>query len=521
MSLDLPGLGYLESAPEAGLHNLEHVRIEDPLLAAARARGDRIGLVDGDKAITYGALAQAVEDFAAGLRGRSLAPGDRVSVFLDKTPNCVVALYGTWRAGGIAVPVNEGLRPRQVAHILADSGSRFLVTDPRKLAGLDADVLGDAEVLDVAEVAPPAGGERPRPATGRDERAAILYTSGSTGLPKGILISHANLLAGSRIVARYLELTADDRLISLVPFSFDYGLNQLLTAVYVAGTLVLQRSLFPADICRALNRHDITGMAAVPTLWLQLLQRHSPFAQTTFPHLRYITNTGGAFPVFAVKRYRELLPHVRLYLMYGLSESFRSSYLPPELVERHPESMGRAIPECELFVVSHDGKICAPGEVGELVHRGPTVALGYWNDPDATAKVFRPDPFDPSESARPVVYSGDLVRWDENGLLYFVGRRDQLIKSQGYRISPDEVERIILRSGMVNEVVVTGVPDEIAGAVVVAHCVPASTGDFSEDAFLRYCRSEMPRYMVPKSVHLHESFPRTASGKIDRKAVGP
>jgi acyl-CoA ligase (AMP-forming) (exosortase A-associated) len=520
MSLVLAGPGFEESASEAAKGNFAFARIEDPLIAAARACGDKTAIVDGDIVLSYATLGKAIRDFAAGLQARGLAPGDRVSVFLDKTPQCVISLYGSWLAGAIVVPINEGLRSRQVYHILTNSGSRFLVTDPRKQADLGAGSLGSTMILDAAAVAQPLQNDLSPPLASQDKRAAILYTSGSTGLPKGILISHANLLAGSRIVARYLELKPDERIISLVPFSFDYGLNQLLTAVYVTGTLVLHRSLFPADICRALNRHEITDMAAVPTLWLQLLQRHSPFAQMSFPHLRYITNTGGAFPVFAVKRYRELLPHVRLYLMYGLSESFRSSYLPPEYVDLHPDSMGRAIPECELFVVSAEGNLCAPGEVGELVHRGPTVALGYWNDPEATAKVFRPDPFNPSGPARPVVYSGDLVKADEKGLLFFVSRRDQMIKSHGFRISPDEVERIILQSGMVNEVVVKGTPDEVAGAVVVAHCVPVSAPEFSEDEFLRYCRLEMPRYMVPKSVHLHESFPRTASGKIDRKAVG-
>jgi acyl-CoA ligase (AMP-forming) (exosortase A-associated) len=501
-------------------HDPAFERIEDMLLAAARACGDKIAIVDGDIVLSYATLGEAVRDFASSLQAHGLAPGDRVSIFLDKTSQCVISLYGAWLAGAIVVPINESLRPHQVYHILTNSGSRFLVTDPRKQADLDAGNLGSTVILDADAVAQPLHNDLRPPLASRDERAAILYTSGSTGLPKGILISHANLLAGSRIVARYLELKPDERIISLVPFSFDYGLNQLLTAVYITGTLVLHRSLFPSDICRALNRHEVTGMAAVPTLWLQLLQRHSPFAQMSFPHLRYITNTGGTLPVFAVKRYRELLPHVRLYLMYGLSESFRSSYLPPEYVDLHPDSIGRAIPECDLFVVSAEGNVCAPGEVGELVHRGPTVALCYWNDPESTAKVFRPDPFDHRESAPPVVYSGDLVKADEDGLLFFVSRRDQLIKSHGYRISPDEVERIILQSGMVNEVVVKGVPDEVAGAVVMAHCVPVSASAFSEADFLQYCRAEMPRYMVPKTVHLHEGFPRTATGKIDRKAVG-
>jgi acyl-CoA synthetase (AMP-forming)/AMP-acid ligase II len=224
-------------------------------------------------------------------------------------------------------------------------------------------------------------------------------------------------------------------------------------------------------------------------------------------------------PPEAVKRLREILPHVRIYLMYGLSEAFRSTYLPPDEVDRRPASMGKAIPECEVFVLGTDGHPCGPGEVGELVHRGPTVALGYWNDPEATAAVFRPNPFAPAGSTERVVYSGDLVKTDEEGFLYFVGRRGEMIKSLGYRISPTEVEEIVFDSGLVKEVAARGAPDPIAGEVVVVHCVPADRERFDGEALMEYCRREMPRYMVPKVIHVHPALPRTASGKIDRRAL--
>jgi acyl-CoA synthetase (AMP-forming)/AMP-acid ligase II len=359
-----------------------------------------------------------------------------------------------------------------------------------------------------------------RPSANGASPAAILYTSGSTGLPKGILISHANLLAGARIVSAYLQTADDERIISIPPFSFDYGLNQLLSAVRCGATLVLQRSPLPADICRTLVANEITAMAAVPPLWIQLLQRTSPFSRMSFPHLRYITNTGGKLPADAVRQLRRLLPHVRVYLMYGLSEAFRSTYLSPDEVDKRPDSIGKAIPESEILIVSSDGRQCQPGEVGELVHCGPTVALGYWNDAEATSKVFRHHPFDPSRASERVVYSGDLIKSDEEGFLYYVGRRDQLIKSHGYRISPTEVEEIVFETGCVKEVVARGEPDPVAGEVVVVHCVPRDPGTFSTQVVLDHCRREMPRYMVPRRIHVHESFPRTASGKIDRQSIG-
>lgn len=474
-------------------------------------------LVDGEQSWSYDELATLVRRCAAQLVERGLEPGDRVAVYLDKTAASVVALYATWLAGGVAVPVNEGLRSRQVEHIVRHSGSRVLVSHARKLRRLDTRAVEGVGVLDVDMVADDRA-YRPRDHSGGREPAAILYTSGSTGRPKGILVSHENLLAGARIVARYLDIQEDERIISILPFSFDYGLNQLLTSVGAGATLFLQRSHFPADIHRSLAHHAITGVGGVPPLWIQLLSEGSPLTQAAYPHLRYVTNSGGALPTELVTRCQKVLPATRLYLMYGLSEAFRSTYLRPDEVGRRPGSMGRAIPETEIHVLDESGRECGPDEVGELIHRGPTVALGYWRDDDATNAVFRADPFAPGSGER-VVYSGDLVRRDRDGYLYFVGRRDQLIKSQGYRVSPDEVEETIFASGLVAEVVVVGVPDAVAGQVIVAHVVPRDGRTFSEEDLFTYCRREMPGYMVPRRVHAHASFPRTASGKVDRKGV--
>jgi len=495
-------------------------RIQHTLLTAADTRPHKVALIDGQRRFTYEALAQHSRDFASTLRRLGLRGGDRVAIYLEKSVEAVVAMYGTWLAGGVIVPVSDVLLARQVAHIVGHSGSTVLVSNARTRARLPGDLLAGLRAVEVDLASAAQAPSAEPPPSESEARAAILYTSGSTGSPKGILISHANLLAGARIVSDYLGITEEERIISIPPFNFDYGLNQLLCAVHRRATLVLQRSSLPADICRTLVHHEITGMPAVPPLWVELVEGKSPFPQMSFPHLRYVTNTGGALPVEVVRRLRELLPRTSVYLMYGLSEAFRSTYLPPEEIDRRPGSIGKGIPECEIIVLSRDGRRCGPGEVGELVHRGPTVALGYWNDPEATARVFRPNPFAPPDSSERVVYSGDLVRTDDDGFLYFVGRRDQMIKSQGYRISPSEVETIVFESGLVKEVVAKGEPDRAAGAVVVVHCVPADPGTFSAESLMAHCRREMPRYMVPRRIEVHPAFPRTASGKIDRTAVG-
>jgi acyl-CoA ligase (AMP-forming) (exosortase A-associated) len=486
--------------------------------SAARTPG-ATAIIDGARRHSYEQLAGAVCGFGRSLLDRGLKNGDRVAIYLDKTVESAIALYAVWRVGGVAVPVNETLKTRQIEHILRDSGARHLVTSRKRLARLERDVTGGIEILEVDATATGSIAADLDVGPGGDQPAAILYTSGSTGRPKGIVISHDNLLAGCRIVIRYLGIRSDDRLLSVLPFSFDYGLNQLLTAVSAGATLVLHRSHLPADICRALLDHEITGCAGVPPMWIQLMSDVSPFRQMAFPRLRYITNSGGRFPVALVKQYREHLPGVRIFLMYGLSEAFRSTYLDPDEVDRRPDSMGRAIPETEIFVLDPDGNSCPPDAVGELVHDGPTVSIGYWNDPVATARAFRTVVLPGRSTPSRVVFSGDLVRRDRDGFLYFAGRRDHLIKSQGFRISPEEIEEVILASGLVDEVAVYGRPDELSGQVVIAHVVAKASVADGTALLQAFCQREMPSYMLPREFVARESLPRTASGKIDRQAL--
>jgi acyl-CoA ligase (AMP-forming) (exosortase A-associated) len=433
------------------------------------------------------------------------------------------------------VPINHLLFPDQVAHILNDCSVKVLVTTKARAEKLQ-DVLsscpsvnvlaltdgesvdsGKLKVVSVSGILSGGAGFRSADTCISNDLAAILYTSGSTGKPKGVMLSHANLLAGSRIVSTYLGISRNERILSILPFSFDYGLNQLLTSVENGATLVLLSFLFPDQIVRELLRERITGLAGVPPMWSLLAQPKSSLHRNNFPSLRYITNSGGAMPLSVLESLRKTLPGTKIFLMYGLTEAFRSTYLPPEELDKRPTSMGKAIPDTEIFVVNEKGGLCGPGEVGELVHRGPTVSLGYWGRPDATAKVLRPNPFLPPEVESPekVCYSGDLVKMDEEGFLYFATRRDQTIKSSGYRISPNEVEEVIYGSGKVQEVAVIGTPDEMLGQAVKAFVVPLDSNGFDVEELISFCGEKMPRYMVPKSVEVMDSLPKTSSGKID------
>jgi amino acid adenylation domain-containing protein len=503
----------------ASLSTEDSSRIEAALFSWAVQTPDKAAIAEGSRSLTFAELAAAAMSFASGLMRAGVRPGDRVAVYLDKSIDAVIAFYGIWSAGAVVVPVHHSLKSAQVQRILRDSGSVIIVCEAVRLGALDPGSLGEATPVEANHLMQtPASDRHPDLPGGRRTPALILYTSGSTGHAKGILISHANLVAGARIVAGALGITADDRILSVLPFSFDYGLNQLLTTVRQGATLVLQRSPHPAVICQTMKDARITGLAGVPLFWTQLMQRQSPFASMVFPSLRFITNSGGAFPLPLLARYRQVFPAIRVFLMYGLTEAFRSAILPAEEVDLFPDSMGKPIAETELLVINEAGQPCAAGEIGQLVHSGPTVAMGYWNDPQKTAAVFRPHPFDPHSPYR-AVHSGDLVRRDAGGRLFFIGRTDQMMKNHGFRVSPDEIEEIVHRSGLVAEVVARLEPDNAQGTQLVIDVVPIGAGAFDIKPLVAFCRREMPRYMIPNQVYVHEYMPRTPSGKVDRAGL--
>jgi len=507
-------------------------------LAADRSAG-RIALLQDSATLNYGELDRLVSQVAAGLLSLGLEKQARVGVYLPKRFETVAAFFGIARAGLVFVPINPLLKAQQVTHVLRDCNVRALVTLPDRARDL-APALEDCpdlETLVLVGDGEPAGARqrtlRWSELTSNDGRYAahrvididmvsIFYTSGSTGKPKGVVLSHRNMLAGAECVSTYLENTAEDRLLAVLPFSFDYGFSQLTTAFRVGASVVLMDYLFARDVPKAIERYRVTGLAAVPPLWIQLTEVPWPAGVTA--HLRYLTNSGGRMPRATLERLRELLPKTQPFLMYGLTEAFRGTYLPPDQLDLRPDSMGKAIPNSEILVVRPDGSACDPDEPGELVQRGALVALGYWNDPLKTAERFKPLPGQRAELpiAEMAVWSGDTVRRDAEGYLYFVGRRDEMIKTSGYRVSPTEVEEVVYASGLVGDAVAVGAPHPALGEAIVLVCsAPASgpAGDALAAALLAYCKAQMPGFMVPQRIEWLDALPRNPNGKFDRPAL--
>ena len=491
--------------------------LSDLLFQQCDNRTSHIALIDGQHRLTYTELIHQTERFAAILQARGVRRGDHIAIYLQRSAESVVALFAVWSLGAVVVIINDVLKNRQVNYIIDHSEASFLITDNRLRTSLTEIPLSADHILTVDTETSTDQQFTPSRVIGAD-LALIIYTSGSTGMPKGIMLSHNNLISGAHIITDYLHLMQDEIIISLLPFSFDYGLNQLLTALLIGGTLVIQRSILPADICNTLNRERITGMGAVPMVWQQLAGNRSPFIKTQFSHLRYITNTGGRMPESITKLFRQAHPHIQIYLMFGLTEAFRSTYLPPDQVDVRPSSIGKAIPNVELLVLNVRGELCKPGEEGELVHRGANIAMGYWRDPENTAKRFRPAPFQQGKGGQTeiAVYSGDYVKTDEEGYIYFIGRKDQMIKSHGMRVSPEEIEDCIFASHMAAHVVAFAVPfDDVKNNIIVA-LVPSDPLSFLEKDLHLYCKMQMPEYMRPDILWQLESFPLTSSGKPDR-----
>jgi acyl-CoA ligase (AMP-forming) (exosortase A-associated) len=490
------------------------------LLTLPKPDWDRPALLDGARQWSFSMLAGEVEKLAGAIRARNVERGDRVAILLPKCLEECAAIFAASRSDAVFVPINPVLKAQQIRHILIDSGAVLLITNRvlREKLGEAIDGIDGLSVLDVEDR---EGSHPPAPvprAIGQD-LAAILYTSGSTGAPKGVMLSHANLIAGSRIVRTYLSITPDDRLLSVLPFSFDYGLNQLLTVVEQGATIVLFAFQMGDQIVRELAKHRITGLAGVPTIWAILTKAAPSLARTPLPALRYITNSGGAVPEATVRRLREILPQTQIFLMYGLTEAFRSTYLPPGEVDKRPTSIGKAIPECEVFPLTTDGRRAKPGEPGILVHRGPTVSLGYWRRPEETARVLRPNPLRATvEGGETVCWSGDLVYEDADGFLYFVGRQDAMIKSAGYRISPTEVEDALMLSGAFRQVAAIGLPDEWLGQRLMAVAVGQQNG-IDIEAVLRQLTETLPSHMVPSRIELVQELPVTPNGKVDYKRL--
>lgn len=475
---------------------------------------DSVALIDRAGELDFAGLEAAVGALAGWLRAQGLAEGDRVASWLNKTRLACLMPLAAARAGLVHVPINPLLKRGQVAHILSDSGASLLIAGKARLGSLDdSDLPAECPTVDEHDV-PFNGDGLPPSDADPDDLAAILYTSGSTGRPKGVMLSHANMWLGAVSVAHYLDIKLSDRTLCLLPFSFDYGQNQLLSSWYAGGSVIPFDYLMARDVTKAIGRHDATILAGVPPLWVQLTEIEWP--AEIAGKLRVLTNSGGKMPAPLVSGLRATFPNAALHSMYGLTEAFRSTTLDPELIDAMPESIGQAIPFAEIMVVTPEGTDAQPEEPGELVHAGPLVALGYWQDSERTALRFKPAP-DFSRYGGMAVWSGDTVMRDAQGYLRFVGRDDAMIKSAGNRISPSELEDAAIESGLTAVACAFGVPDERLGQAILL--VVRGEGGEADAALKRYLKAELPNFMQPRDIIWQAELPRNPNGKLDRTVI--
>lgn len=492
----------------------------------------KTAIVDKDYRLTYRNVWGAASKLSHALSSRGLRKGDRVAICLGNSWELIVSIVAVSQLGGVFVNVSPQLPEKQLSHILDDCGARVFIgklstsdvkarplvetavavnSPPPTKISWAADVLSFQDTLQTSEQAAPIV------SVSGSDLATIMYTSGSTGAAKGVMLTHRNLVEGVQVLSDYLGMTSKDRALCLLQASFIYGLSDILNVVRVGGTLVFQHSLLPGDLLVGLRRQRITGLAGVPFIWTLLLKSRRSIRRKPLSRLRYITNSGGAITPRDFRELVDLFPHTRIFLMYGLTEGRPATCLDPDELRRGPTCIGLPLPNREMWVVREDGSEACSDEVGELVQMGPHVAIGYWGDEDQTRATFRPAPCFDNTSCRRVLYTGDLVRQDRDGYLYFVGRRDERIKSRGYRISPETVEGLLLSMEGVDEAVVFGRPDSIAGQRIAA--LVSLSKHMSQAEIVAECSRIAPGYMIPRQVLAVDRIPRSSSGKPDRSAA--
>ena len=511
---------------------LVHHLLED----SASRLPNKLAIKDKLRSVTFAELCDEAARLKAYLLQQGLGREERVGILLDRSVEQAMSIFGVSMAGCAFVVINPVLKKNQVEHIINDCEVKLLISTSAHLKKHDLSCPERVLLMDQPEDAPadacwpllapalPTDAGDPRVMIS-DDLANIIYTSGSTGLPKGVVIPHRVIVEGAEIVSTYLQMTERDKLVGVLPFNFDYGLNQLTSSMLKGCSMVLHDFFLPRDLVKLLREDQITGFAGLRPIWLSMFTSRFKVKDPgghDFAHLRYITNTGGKVPVDVVGKMRQFFPQTQIYLMYGLTEAFRSTFLPPEQVEVRPTSMGKAIPNVEILVVDAQGNEVGPGEEGELVHRGALVTRGYWNDPEKTARVFRKSPTLRGQThlGEVAVFSGDRVKKDDQGYLYFVSRADQMIKAAGFRISPQEIEEALLRvTGASNTVVFGKEMDDNRDTMIVA--VLETGGQQLDDvkAIRRRCRQELPGHMVPDEIHYEQRFASTASGKVDRAGI--
>lgn len=507
------------------------MRVENFLTSSARKHGDKTALIAGSIRLSYASLDVASDRLASALVSAGVHRHERVVVFMDNSWEAVVAIFAILKAGAVVCPLNPSTKSDKLAFILNNCRAKALITQDRLVAAAASALLSVPSVfLTIVagaktqptirssitfEEALEATDAPPRSPGITLDLAMLIYTSGSTGVPKGVMMTHQNVVAAATSITTYLENTGADIILNVLPISFDYGLYQVLMTIKCGGTLVLEKSFaFPQAILNRIRDEAVTGLPLVPTMAAMLLQM-TDLSPGDLPSLRYITNTAAALPPAHIMRLQGLFPHARLYSMYGLTECKRCTYLPPAELKHRPASVGIAIPGTEAYVISEDGERARPGVVGELVIRGPHVMKGYWEDEVSTARALRPGPY-PWEK---VLHTGDLFKSDEDGFLYFVGRKDDIIKTRGEKVSPKEVENVLYEIEGIREVVVIGVPDPILGHALKAVIVTSPNADLTRLDVLRHCAAHLEDFMVPRFIEFREALPKTETGKISRRLV--
>ncbi len=500
---------------------------------------DKAALICEDERFTFSEIENHANKFSCALIEGGIQRQDRAGVFLEPSVESVVSIFGILKAGLVFFVINPQVKARKLEYILKDNGARVLITDMVHLKEVEAVLPGcrdlksiiitdyesadngaveydGLDVVSYREILKNCPSKKPEVSCNDIDLASLIYTSGSTGVPKGVMCTHLNMVSAASSIIEYLENRPEDIILNVLPLSFDYGLYQVLMSFKFGGTVVLEKSfIYPYRIIDLMIKEGVTGFPIVPAV-AAILFRMRNLEKYDFSSLRYITNTAQALPVKYIKQMQKIFSGVKIYSMYGLTECKRVSYLPPEELGERPASVGKAMPNCEVYIVGDDGEeITAAGEVGELAVRGPNVMKGYWNLPDETARVFRSG----AVEGERMLYTGDLFKMDEEGFLYFVARKDDLIKSGGERVSPKEIENVLCEIYGIAEVAVVGMEDEILGQAVKAFVVLIEGADLSEDDIVRYCSRNMENYMVPKCVEIRETLPKTAHGKIDKRKL--
>ena len=500
--------------------------VQSFLEESAAQMPDKTALVCGDQRLTYAQIEAMANRLAQALQANGVQRGDRVLLFLQNSVELVVGIFATLKANAVFVPVNHSTKADKLRFMAQDCRAAGLITWQRQAKTAvtlqksvpslkTIVVVGDAPegCLSFAEIQETFSAERPCCQSIDQDLACLIYTSGSTGEPKGVMSAHNNVLFAASSIITYLQNRPDDIVLNVLPLSFDYGLYQLLMTFKFGGTLVLERSFaYPAQILKRIAAEKVTGFPLVPTIAAILLQLDlSPY---DFSSLRYLTNTAAALSPSHITALQEKFPQATLYSMYGLTETKRTLYLPPEQLAIRPGSVGIPIPGTEAWVEDEAGNRLGPGEIGELVIRGSHVMRGYWERPEASAARFRPGSI-PGER---LCYSGDLFRVDSEGYFYFVGRKDDIIKSRGEKVAPKEIENVLFGLAGVVETAVIGIPDPVLGEAIKAFVVQKD-GSLTEQDILRHCRQHLEDFMVPQQIEFRSELPKSSNGKIAKKEL--